>query len=50
MKPGLLPPMGLQRNGYDLVTEQQKQASLRMAIWEAAWDIIVWTRFILFFW
>ena len=23
----MLPPMGLQRNGYDLVTEQQKPAS-----------------------
>lgn len=40
-KPGMLPPMGLQRDRYDLVTEQQKQASIRMTIWEAAWDIIV---------
>lgn len=45
----MLPPMGLQRDRYDLVTEQQKQASLRMTIWEAAWDIIVWTPFILFY-
>ena len=47
----MLLPMGLQRDGLDLVTEQQKQASLRTAIWEAAWDIIVWIPLFYFiFW